>query len=223
MHFTTKQSKYTLRSAQCKAQQRCNQREVPLFENLISAKEADYVPSAFPPDAEFIPDGEATPAQIIDGKVKTSAWLDSLGLEDDAAITSATQETARTAFVALTAPLNSEAQRNAVAKLDVPVAVQHLVGMLTAYDWAFVDQAKELRGYCIAQLLEESKHPDAKYRLRAIELIGKVTEVALFTERVEVKKAQLSDVELEDQIKARMEKYMGLIKVVEEEPDATDA
>ena len=74
--------------------------------------------------------------------------------------------------------------------------------MLTAYDWAFVEQAKELRGYCIAQLLEETKHPEAKIRLRAVELLGKVTEVALFTERVEVKKTTMSDHELEQEIKA---------------------
>ena len=82
--------------------------------------------------------------------------------------------------------------------------MQHLVGMLTAYDWAFVEQAKELRGYAVAQILEEVKHPDARIRLKALDMLGKVTEVALFTERVEVKKAQMSDVELETRIKEKL-------------------
>jgi hypothetical protein len=65
--------------------------------------------------------------------------------------------------------------------------------MLTAYDWAFVEQAKELRGYAVAQILEEVKHPDARIRLKALQMLGTVTEVALFTERVEVKKETMSD------------------------------
>lgn len=87
--------------------------------------------------------------------------------------------------------------------------------MLTAYDWAFVEQAKELRGYCVSQLVEETKHPDAKVRLRAVELLGKVSEIALFTERVEIKKTELSDAELQAEIDRRLGKYESLMKVVE--------
>jgi hypothetical protein len=168
-----------------------------------------------PDDAPFIPDKKAGAADIVDGKTETSDWLKELGFDDDATITAAQQKSAQDAFAAMTIPLDAAAQQTALTKVTVPKAVQHLVGMLTAYDWAFVDQAKELRGYCIAQLLEESKHPDAKIRLRAIELLGKVTEVALFTDRIEVKKAELSDTDLEKEIKSRMDKYMDLMQVVE--------
>ena len=188
-----------------------------MFESLCSFDEAD-----------FIPDAKATPTAILEGKIQSSDWLQSLGFDDEAVIDEAQHKAAQEAFAAITAPLDSTSQKTAISSVQIPQAVKHLVGMLTAYDWAFVDQAKELRGYCIAQLLEESKHPDAKYRLRAIELLGKVTEVALFTERVEVKKAEMSDAELEDQIKARMDKYMNLMQVVEdvspiEELNAADA
>ncbi len=44
---------------------------------------------------------------------------------------------------------------------------------------------------------------------------GKVTEVALFTERVEVKKTQMSDVELETRIKEKLNRFMGVIDVVD--------
>ena len=193
-----------------------------MFEHLVNANEADYVPAILLGDADFIPDAKATAPQILDAKIKTKDWLKELGVEDDnAIITEAEQKAAQTAFAALTAPLDPETQKTALTRVDVPEAVKHLVGMLTAYDWAFVEQAKEIRGYCIAQLLEEAKHPDAKIRLRSIELLGKVTEVALFTERVEVKKTELSDSELEEQIKTRMDKYMGLMKLVDIE-DATE-
>ena len=86
---------------------------------------------------------------------------------------------------------------------------------MTAYDWKFVEQAQELRGYAVSQLLEETKHPDAKIRLKALELLGKVTEVALFTERVEVKKNELSDTELEQRIKDKLAKMARIVDVTD--------
>jgi hypothetical protein len=99
--------------------------------------------------------------------------------------------------------------------------------MLTAYDWHFVEQAKEIRGYAVAQLVEETKHPDAKIRLRALELLGKVTEVALFTDRIEVKKSDLSDSELDSRIKEKLERMAKIVDItdvtyVEEIPKADD-
>jgi hypothetical protein len=197
--------------------QRPNKRN-PMFKALLTADAADYIPDFADPQ-DFTPDQKLSGSQIVDGKVSTADWLKSIGVDDNtiqsAADQQAATEAAQKAFTSLTAPLDADAQRQALAKVDVPEAVKHLVGMLTAYDWAFVEQAKELRGYCIAQLLEESKHPDAKIRLKSIELLGKVTEVALFTERVEVKKVQLSDDELESELRQRMERYYALAKTVE--------
>ena len=57
-------------------------------------------------------------------------------------------------------------------------------------------------------------HPDARIRLKAIELLGKVTEIGLFTERVSVKKEELDDQELDNRIR---EKLAQLNKTVEVE------
>jgi len=186
-----------------------------LLDHLIAAEDADFNPAIMGGADGFTPDTDASPAEVADGKIKTAKWLEELGIDDDAVATEAETRSATNAFLAMTAPMDAAAQKDALAKVEVPAAVKHLVGMLTAYDWAFVDQAKHIRGYCIAQLLEEVKHPDAKIRLRALELLGKVTEVALFTERVEVKKTELSDAELQAEIDKRMGDYMRLMKVVE--------
>jgi hypothetical protein len=96
--------------------------------------------------------------------------------------------------------------------------------MLTAYDWEFVEQAKELRGYAVSQILEETKHPDAKIRLKALDMLGRVTEVALFTDRVEVKKADLSDAEIEAKIKEKINRFMQVTDVIDvaESQDVVD-
>jgi hypothetical protein len=90
--------------------------------------------------------------------------------------------------------------------------------MLTAYDWEFVERAKELRGYTVAKILEETNHPTASVRLKALALLGKVTEVGLFTEKIEIKKTELSDAELDARIKEKLNKMAKIVEIT----DVTD-
>lgn len=167
------------------------------------------------PGASFTPIDDAAPAQIVDAQVATSDWLAGMGVKPDTeALSSAQTATAQKAFAAMTTGATPEAQRQALVQLQAPESVKHLVAMLTTYDWAFVEQAKEIRGYTVAQIMEETKHPDAKVRLKALELLGKVTEVALFTDRVEVKKTGMTDAELDEELKRRLSKYAQLEKEV---------
>jgi cell division FtsZ-interacting protein ZapD len=69
----------------------------------------------------------------------------------------------------------------------------------------------------VAKILEETDHPDARIRLKALEMLGKVTEVGLFTERIEIKKTELSDVELDERIKQKLQAIQKTIEV-----DATE-
>ena len=172
--------------------------------------------------ASVTPLEKADPTTIIDAKVKTAKWLEDLELDDEEVETKADAEAARKSFASLVTGQSVATTQQALATVKAPAAVQHLVGMLTAYDWAFVEQAKELRGYAVAQILEEVKHPDARIRLKALDMLGKVTEVALFTERVEVKKTEMSDVELENRIKDKLNRFMGVIDVVDVSEEKTD-
>ena len=166
---------------------------------------------------------DAAPADIIDAQVKTAKWLKDLELDDEEAESKADAQAARNSFASLVTGQPSQNTQQALANLKTPVAVQHLVGMLTAYDWAFIEQARELRGYAVAKILEEVKHPDARIRLKALQMLGTVTEVALFTERVEVKKETMSDMELETRIKDKLNRFMGVIDVVDVTEDKDEA
>ena len=112
---------------------------------------------------------------------------------------------------------NDAQKKEAILSLRVPHAVRHLAGMLSAYDWEYVEQAKQIRGYVVAKLLEETKHPDAKIRLRSLDMLGKVTEVGSFTERIEIKKVDMSDAEIDAKIKEKLNRFMGVVDVVEAE------
>jgi hypothetical protein len=100
--------------------------------------------------------------------------------------------------------------KHQLTQLKTPEAVRHLVTMLSAYDWEFVEQAKELRGMAVAKILEETNHPDARIRLKALDMLGRVTEIGLFTERIEVKRADLSDNEIDQKIKDKLNRFMGV-------------
>jgi hypothetical protein len=44
-------------------------------------------------------------------------------------------------------------------------------------------------------------------------MLGRITEVALFTERVEVKKTDMTDTEIDRRIKEKLNKFMGVVDV----------
>jgi hypothetical protein len=126
----------------------------------------------------------------------------------------------REAFAAVTA---GDPNANvAILKNKVPEAVKHLSGMLSQYDWEFVEQAKEIRSYIVAKLLEETKHPEAKIRLNALKILGTVTEVGAFTEKIEVKKIEMADHEIEAKIKEKLNRFMGVVDVVEASAKSDD-
>ena len=184
-----------------------------MLEHLIDGEFEPAVENS--PAAMPTPIEKADAAQTIDAQVKTAEWLKELGLDDEEIEAKADAQAARKSFASLVTGQSAPNTQVALSQIKTPAAVQHLVGMLTAYDWQFVEQAKELRGYAVAQILEETKHSDARIRLKALDMLGKVTEVALFTERVEVKKADMSDDELETRIKDKLNRFMQVVDVVD--------
>ena len=169
-------------------------------------------------DPEVLPTAEApppvdksSPVQTLNAKINTSDWLKSHGIPDAQELVSELEKThAREAFTALTTAAPITTQHEMVTKLETPAAVRHLTGMLTAYDWEFVNQAKELRGYAVAKILEDCEHPNANIRLKALGLLGKVTEIGLFTEKIEVKKTDLTEQEIDAKLKEKLAKFMNV-------------
>ena len=170
---------------------------------------------------------KTAPDRILNAQVNTTKWLEQLGVEDDHKILQeAEAKAARTVFVALTsntAPLDTKTQ---LTLLKTPESVRHLVSMLSAYDWEFVEQAKQMRGMAVAKIIEETNHPDARVRLKAIEMLGRVTEVALFTDRVAVTKTDMTDAEIDKKLQDKLDTLLNVIDAEitpgETKPDITD-
>lgn len=174
----------------------------------------------FEPDVELdstgvVPLEKIDPAHAVDAKVATTDWLKQLGAAGEEVVTEMEAEASRQAFSHLVTAQPPDKTHTALAQVKTPAAVQHLVGMLSAYDWAFIERAKELRGYAVAKILEETNHPTASVRLKALALLGKVTEVGLFTDKIEVKKSDLTDSELDARIKEKLNKMARIVEITE--------
>ena len=185
------------------------------LEHLVSASAADFVPDILPDNTPFIELNDTTPAQTLSAQHKTSKWLEAFADEDEVTLTEAQQDKTVNAFNALTT--RDPNARNKLLQLDLPEEIKAAVGMVTAYQWKFVEQAEELRSMAVSHIVKEIQHPDARIRLKALEMLGKVTEVALFTDRIAVKSEDVTDEELDARIKEKLGKYMGAVDVVDVE------
>ena len=185
--------------------------------------EMEYEPEVLDaPVDDFVPFKKLETADLLEGQINTTDWLKELGAStDEEVLENAQEEIARDAFKALVA--NPAQAKAALQKVTLPPAIQKIVGMLTAYEWAFVEQAKELRGMAVAKIVEETDHPDARIRLKALELLGKVTEVGLFTERISVKKEDISDDELDEKIREKLAQLQKTIDAEAKEVEKRNA
>ena len=185
------------------------------LQHLVSAAEADFIPDITSDDASFTPLDPLTPAETLSAQHKTSQWLKQLTDEDDEILTEAQEEKTTDAFNALVTADPQAKQK--LLQLDLPHEIKSAIGMVTAYQWKFIEQAEQLRSMSISKIVKETDHPDARIRLKALEMLGKVTEVALFTDRISVKTEDISDEELDAKIKEKLSRYMGAVDVVEAE------
>jgi hypothetical protein len=184
-----------------------------VFEHLVQFEAGITSPD------DFVELDDASPGEVMSAQYKTVQWLEELGVRpDDEQNKEIQTQAARQAFGTLTTTATEAEQKENLLQLKTPEAVRHLTGMLSAYDWEFVEMAKQIRGYTVAQLIEETKSTNANIRLKALGLLGKVTEVGLFTEKVEIKQAELTDGEIDAKIKEKLNKYMGVIDIT----DVTD-
>lgn len=179
-----------------------------MLEHLIAE---DYTPEVEDEVGENLQLSNAASAEVLDAQSKTADWLSALGDKPKEEVANHLEKSqARETFHAITTSTDAEQAKQKLLQLQTPPAVRHLVGMLTAYDWEFIQQTKELRGYAVAKILEECESPNANIRLKALGLLGKVTEVGLFTEKIEVKKTDLTEDEIDRKLKEKLAKFMDV-------------
>lgn len=91
--------------------------------------------------------------------------------------------------------------------------------VLTAFDMAVVQDAKRIRNYVTNKLILESENMDARIRIKALEMLGKISDVGLFSERTEVTINNRSTLELENTLKDKLRRLMGVDTAQDVEPN----
>ena len=87
-----------------------------------------------------------------------------------------------------------------------PASLKLLRTYLDEYGRQVVDHAVEVRHLVTNKLLEESQNPDPRIRIRALELLGKVSDVGLFTEKHEITVTHQTTDDLRHKLREKLQK-----------------
>ena len=123
---------------------------------------------------------------------------------------------------------NEEKANKKLAKQDQKPAVYKSVkSILDEYSLRVVDNAMQIRLLVTNKLILDSDSPDDRTRLRALEMLGKITDVGLFTEKSEVTITHRSTEDLVNSIRNKIHRLMHPdnvtdVKAVEVNGEAID-
>lgn len=98
-----------------------------------------------------------------------------------------------------------------------PASVILTHNILDEFAHVAVDRALQIRHLVTNKLIIESDNADPRVRLRALELLGKVSDVGLFSERSEVVITHQSSSELEDKLRNKLRNLMDRAAITDVE------
>ena len=98
-----------------------------------------------------------------------------------------------------------------------PAALVATHGILTQFGHSVVESATQVRHLVTNKLIEETENPDPRVRIRALELLGKISDVGLFTEKAEITITHKTTDELRESLRSKLAK---LVEPAEEAEDA---
>ena len=92
--------------------------------------------------------------------------------------------------------------------LASPGMVVYLQSLLSEYDTVVVKSAQQMRTYVTNNLLKETANPDPRIRMKSLELLGKISDVGLFTDKTEITMRHRPTEELEQMLRERLTKVL---------------
>lgn len=150
------------------------------------------------------------PPTFEDLKARIDAAFNSVvEVHDDIPVTVADEVNARAVITGTVKPTD--------VVLSSPGTVVHIKAILSEYDQVVVQSAVQIRNYVTNRLLEDSSNPDPRIRLKCYEMLGKISDVGLFTDKTEITMRHRPTEELEQLLRER------LAKTLEAEISGTEA
>ena len=116
---------------------------------------------------------------------------------------------ALTSAYAVNPQTTSQKANNVNTSAMTPASLQTVRAYLDEYGRAVVNHAVELRHTVTNRLIEESINPDPRIRIRALELLGKISDVGLFTDRTEITITHQTTDELRLKLRAKLQRLVN--------------
>jgi|TARA_B110000977_G_scaffold108236_2_gene140946 hypothetical protein len=98
-----------------------------------------------------------------------------------------------------------------------PASIVLTNSILTEFGRSVVESSIQIRHLVTNKLLIETENPDPRTRIRALELLGKISDVGLFAEKSEITITHQSTDDLKTKLRRKLEK---LVPIEEEAEDA---
>ena len=145
-----------------------------------------------------------------------------LGLDTDPTVDDmATAEALSESYAADPEKTSKVAKPNKIATMT-PASLVLTRDILDEFGQQVVTRSVEIRHLVTNKLILESENPDARIRMRALELLGKITDVGLFTERTEVTITHQSTEDLKNALREKLQRLKNPIPDAENTEDIED-
>mgnify|MGYP003135269647 FL=1 len=100
-----------------------------------------------------------------------------------------------------------------------PASLVMTNNILKEFGQSVVESAVQIRHLVTNKLLLETENPDPRVRIRALELLGKISDVGLFAEKSEVTVTHQSTEDIRNKLRGKLEKIIAATDVEDAEYD----
>jgi hypothetical protein len=149
------------------------------------------------PLANYSPTFESLEARVA---AAMSALVDTNNLPAPNEVSDKDKEKAREVFMG-----NELASDEDLAS---PGMVVYLQSLLSEYDKVVIKSAQQIRTYVTNKLIADSANADPRIRLKSLEMLGKISDVGLFTDKTEITMRHRPTEELEQMLRERLTKVL---------------
>tara|TARA_R110002051_G_scaffold167430_1_gene238114 strand:- start:7639 stop:8286 length:648 start_codon:yes stop_codon:yes gene_type:complete len=119
------------------------------------------------------------------------------------------------AYAANPEKVSKKASSKKVSKLT-PASLILTNQILQEFGHSVAESATQIRHLVTNKLLIESENADPRIRVRALELLGKISDVGLFSEKSEVTITHQSTDDLREKLRSKLEKLVNPVDDIEE-------
>tara|TARA_R110000851_G_scaffold122492_1_gene251880 strand:+ start:368 stop:952 length:585 start_codon:yes stop_codon:yes gene_type:complete len=106
---------------------------------------------------------------------------------------------------------SQKATNNRIANLT-PASLVLTGNILTEFGQSVVESAVSVRHLVTNKLILETENPDPRVRIRALELLGKISDVGLFSEKSEITVTHQSTDDLKAKLRRKLEKLVNPVE-----------